>query len=164
MGTATAPFNLTVDTGVPSAPVISAAADNVGSIQTPLTSGQSTDDTTPTLSGTATANATVTIYENGQPVGTTLADGTGAWSFTPSTPLAAGSHTGPPRSPMPQGTSAPPRRFTLVVDSTAPTAPVISRRLTMGEHYRANHVRADDRRHRTAAGRNQRTVCHREYL
>ncbi|MGC0103819.1 Ig-like domain-containing protein, partial [Enterobacter asburiae] len=63
VGTATAPFNLTVDTGVPSAPVISTAGDNVGSIQTPLSSGQSTDDTTPTLNGTATANATVTVYE-----------------------------------------------------------------------------------------------------
>ncbi|AMJ69566.1 adhesin [Enterobacter cloacae] len=126
-GTATAPFNLTVDTGVPSAPVISAAADNVGSIQTPLTSGQSTDDTTPTLSGTATANATVTIYENGQPVGTALADGTGAWSFTPSTPLAAGSHTWTATVTDEAGNISPASPgFTLVVDTTAPTAPVIS--------------------------------------
>lgn len=127
VGTATAPFNLTVDTGVPSAPVISAAADNVGSIQTPLTSGQSTDDTTPTLSGTATANATVTIYENGQPVGTALADGTGAWSFTPSTPLAAGSHTWTATVTDAAGNISPASPgFTLVVDSTAPIAPVIS--------------------------------------
>ncbi|WP_236307894.1 BapA/Bap/LapF family large adhesin [Enterobacter bugandensis] len=127
VGTATAPFNLTVDTGVPSAPVISAAADNVGSIQTPLTSGQSTDDTTPTLSGTATANASVTIYENGQPVGTALADGTGAWSFTPSTPLAAGSHTWTATVTDAAGNISPASPgFTLVVDSTAPTAPVIS--------------------------------------
>ena len=105
-GSTTAPFNLTVDTGVPSAPVISTAADNVGSVQTPLSSGQSTDDTTPTLNGTATANATVTVYENGQPIGTALADGTGAWSFTPSTPLSSGRPTGPPPSPMPRGTSA----------------------------------------------------------
>ncbi|WP_150152838.1 BapA/Bap/LapF family large adhesin [Enterobacter bugandensis] len=130
VGTATAPFNLTVDTGVPSAPVISAAADNVGSIQTPLTSGQSTDDTTPTLSGTATANATVTIYENGQPVGTALADGTGAWSFTPSTPLAAGSHTWTATVTDAAGNISPASPgFTLVVDSTAPTAPVISQAL-----------------------------------
>lgn len=127
VGTATAPFNLTVDTGVPSAPVISAAADNVGSIQTPLTSGQSTDDTTPTLSGTATANTTVTIYENGQPVGTALADGTGAWSFTPSTPLAAGSHTWTATVTDAAGNISPASPgFTLVVDSTAPIAPVIS--------------------------------------
>ncbi|WP_116343803.1 BapA/Bap/LapF family large adhesin [Enterobacter cloacae] len=125
-GTATAPFNLTVDTGVPAAPVISAAADNVGSIQTPLTSGQSTDDTTPTLSGTATANATVTVYENGQPVGTALADGTGAWSFTPSAPLAAGSHTWTATVTDAAGNVSPASPgFTLVVDTTVPTAPVI---------------------------------------
>ncbi|OQD47688.1 adhesin [Enterobacter cancerogenus] len=126
-GSATAPFNLTVDTGVPSAPVISTAADNAGSVQAPLTSGQSTDDTTPTLNGTATANATVTIYENGQPVGTVLADGTGAWSFTPSAPLAAGSHTWTATVTDAAGniSSASPD-FTLIVDTTAPTAPVIS--------------------------------------
>ncbi|WP_210508362.1 Ig-like domain-containing protein, partial [Pantoea ananatis] len=88
-----APFNLTVDTAPPAAPAITTAGDNAGSVQTPLTSGQSTDDTTPTLTGTAAANATVTIYENGQSVGTALADGTGAWSFTPSSALSNGSHT-----------------------------------------------------------------------
>lgn len=125
-GTATAPFNLTVDTGVPSAPVISTAADNAGSVQAPLTSGQSTDDTTPTLNGTATANATVTIYENGQPVGTVLADGTGAWSFTPSAPLVAGSHTWTATVTDAAGNISPASPgFTLIVDTTAPTAPVI---------------------------------------
>ncbi|WP_190321870.1 Ig-like domain-containing protein, partial [Enterobacter hormaechei] len=77
-----------------------------------------------TLSGTATANATVTIYENGQPVGTALADGTGAWSFTPSTPLAAGSHTWTATVTDAAGNISPASPgFTLVVDSTAPTAP-----------------------------------------
>lgn len=126
-GSTTAPFNLTVDTGVPSAPVISTAADNVGSVQTPLSSGQSTDDTTPTLNGTATANATVTVYENGQPIGTALADGTGAWSFTPSTPLSSGSHTWTAIVTDAAGNVSPASPgFTLVVDTTAPNAPVIS--------------------------------------
>ncbi|MEE9658809.1 BapA/Bap/LapF family large adhesin [Enterobacter cloacae complex sp. CARB60] len=126
-GSTTTPFNLTVDTGVPSAPVISTAADNVGSIQTPLSSGQSTDDTTPTLNGTATANATVTVYENGQPVGTVQADGTGAWSFTPSTPLASGSHTWTATVTDAAGNVSPTSpTFTLIVDTAAPNAPVIS--------------------------------------
>ncbi|MEH3775584.1 Ig-like domain-containing protein [Enterobacter asburiae] len=126
-GTTTAPFNLTVDTGVPSAPVISAAGDNAGSIQSPLSSGQSTDDTTPTLNGTATANATVTVYENGQPVGTVQADGTGAWSFTPSTPLANGSHTWTATVTDAAGNVSPTSpNFTLIVDTAAPNAPVIS--------------------------------------
>ncbi|MBS7442560.1 BapA/Bap/LapF family large adhesin [Enterobacter sp. 120016] len=126
-GSTTTPFNLTVDTGVPSAPVISTAGDNAGSIQTPLTSGQSTDDTTPTLNGTATANATVTVYENGQPVGTVQADGTGAWSFTPSTPLANGSHTWTATVTDAAGNVSPTSpNFTLIVDTAAPNAPVIS--------------------------------------
>lgn len=126
-GSTTAPFNLTVDTAVPSAPVISTAGDNVGSIQTPLSSGQSTDDTTPTLNGTATANATVTIYENGQPVGTALADGTGAWSFTLSTPLVNGSHTWTATVTDAAGNISPTSPdFTLIVDTSAPNAPVIS--------------------------------------
>lgn len=58
----------------------------------PVASGQSTDDTTPTLNGTAAANATITIYENGQQVGTAVADANGVWSFTTGT-LANGSHT-----------------------------------------------------------------------
>ncbi|MEL4871182.1 BapA/Bap/LapF family large adhesin [Pantoea agglomerans] len=126
-GSTTAPFNLTVDTVAPSAPVISTAADNVGSIQTPLSSGQSTDDTTPTLNGTATANATVTVYENGQPVGTAQADGSGAWSFTPSTPLVNGSHTWTATATDAAGNISPASPgFTLIVDTLAPNAPVIS--------------------------------------
>lgn len=123
----TAPFNLTVDTIVPSAPAIATAADNVGSIQTPLSSGQSTDDTTPTLNGTAEANATITVYENGLPVGTAQADGTGAWSFTPSTPLSSGSHTWTATATDAAGNVGPASPgFTLIVDTTAPNAPVIS--------------------------------------
>lgn len=126
-GATTAPFNLTVDTGVPLAPVISTAGDNVGSIQTPLSSGQSTDDTTPTLNGTATANATVTVYENGQPVGTVQADGAGAWSFTPSAPLGNGSHTWTATVTDAAGNVSPTSPgFTLIVDTAAPNAPVIS--------------------------------------
>jgi VCBS repeat-containing protein len=126
-GATTAPFNLTVDTIAPSAPVISTAADNAGSVQTPLTSGQSTDDTTPTLTGTAAANATITIYENGQQVGTATANGSGAWSFTPSTPLANGSHTWTATATDAAGNVSPASPgFTLVVDTTVPNAPVIS--------------------------------------
>lgn len=126
-GATTAPFNLTVDTVAPSAPVISTAADNAGSVQAPLTSGQSTDDTTPTLTGTAAANATITIYENGQPVGTATANGSGAWSFTPSTPLANGSHTWTATATDAAGNVSPASSgFTLVVDTTPPNAPVIS--------------------------------------
>lgn len=126
-GSTSAPINLTVDTSAPTAPSILTASDNVGSVQTPLSSGQSTDDTTPTLSGTAAANATITVYQDGQQVGTAQADGSGAWSFTPSTALANGSHTWSVTATDAAGNVSPASPdFTLVVDTTAPNAPVIS--------------------------------------
>jgi hypothetical protein len=45
----------------------------------------------PAIKGTGEANAVVTIKEGTTTLGTTTADGTGAWSFTP-TDLAAGAH------------------------------------------------------------------------
>ncbi|MGY2299966.1 hypothetical protein ACW9H7_31220, partial [Pseudomonas yamanorum] len=70
---------------------IEQATDNVGPIQEPpLSSGSVTDDTTPTLSGraTATAGSTVNIYldgvllQAGVPV-----DGLGRWEYTVDPPL-----------------------------------------------------------------------------
>jgi hypothetical protein len=49
--------------------------------------------TTPTLTGTAEAGSTVKVYEGAALLGTTTADATGAWSFTPPTPLGHGVHT-----------------------------------------------------------------------
>ena len=81
-GVTSPPFNLTVDTSVPEAPVFTPATDDAGTVLGPVASGQSTDDTTPTLNGTAAANATITIYESGREVGTAVADANGVWSFT----------------------------------------------------------------------------------
>ncbi|MCS5452236.1 BapA/Bap/LapF family large adhesin [Enterobacter huaxiensis] len=125
-GSTSAAFNLTVDTGVPLAPTIATASDNVGTIQTPLTSGQTTDDTTPTLNGTAENNATITIYENGVVVGTTTANGSGAWSFTPPA-LTNGSHTWTATATDAAGNVSPASSgFTVIVDTTPPLAPVIT--------------------------------------
>ena len=38
------------------------------------------------LSGTAEANATVTVFDNGVQIGTTVAGALGGWTFTPTTP------------------------------------------------------------------------------
>ena len=55
-----------------------------------------TNDNTPTLSGKATANATISVFDGegeGAPLlGTTTADNDGNWSYTPSSPLADGDH------------------------------------------------------------------------
>lgn len=125
-GPTSAPFNLTVDTSVPVAPAFTPATDNVGTVLGPVASGQSTDDTTPTLNGTAAANASITIYENGQQVGTAVADANGVWSFTTGV-LTNGSHTWTATATDAAGNVSPASSgFTLVVDTTVPNAPVIT--------------------------------------
>ena len=55
-----------------------------------------TNDNTPTLSGKATANATISVFdgegENALLLGTTTTDLDGNWSYTPTSPLADGDH------------------------------------------------------------------------
>ena len=55
-----------------------------------------TNDNTPTLSGKATANATISVFdgegENAPLLGTTTTDADGNWSYTPTSPLADGDH------------------------------------------------------------------------
>ena len=81
---------ITVDTTLPSAPIILGAEDNVGTTGN-LYSGSSTDDSTPKLFGTAEANSEVTIYVDGVVVGTTNVDSTGHWNYTPN--LSIATHT-----------------------------------------------------------------------
>ncbi|ENV15860.1 SwmB domain-containing protein, partial [Acinetobacter guillouiae] len=75
---------------IPPAPIILGAQDDVGTTGN-LYSNSSTDDSTPTLFGTAEANSVVTIYVDGVAVGTTNVDGTGHWSYTPN--LSIATHT-----------------------------------------------------------------------
>lgn len=125
--TTTTSFELTVDTFAPSAPAIINATDNVGSILVPVTNGKTTDDTTPTLNGTAAANATVIIYENGAAVGTVQANASGDWSFTPGSALSNGSHTWTATATDTAGNvSVTSPGFTVIVDTIAPLAPVIT--------------------------------------
>ena len=55
-----------------------------------------TNDSTPTLVGKATSNATISIFdgegESAPLLGTTTADNDGNWSYTPNSPLADGDH------------------------------------------------------------------------
>ncbi|WP_162251940.1 Ig-like domain-containing protein, partial [Massilia sp. Root335] len=60
----------------------------------PVPDAAVTNDTTPTFSGTAEAGAKVKLYDTDGTtlLGTTTADGGGAWSITAST-LSQGAHT-----------------------------------------------------------------------
>ncbi|MFW0768382.1 Ig-like domain-containing protein, partial [Trabulsiella odontotermitis] len=85
-------FDLTVDTTAPGKPSIGSAIDDVGTVRDELQSGDVTDDANPTLKGDAEPGSRVDIYDNGDLIGSTIADENGAWSFTPTTPLPEGEH------------------------------------------------------------------------
>ncbi|KAF2375654.1 hemagglutinin, partial [Acinetobacter baylyi] len=70
--------------------------DDVGAIQGTISNSPDslTDDTRPTYSGTADASvATVKVYDNGAYLGSATVGTDGKWSFTPATPIGAGSHS-----------------------------------------------------------------------
>ncbi|MBP5959539.1 hypothetical protein ICA16_28105, partial [Pseudomonas anatoliensis] len=88
----TGQYPITVDTVAPGK-ADAELSDDVGAVQGPIVSGDTTDDNTPTFNGTAEANSTVIIYDHGAEIGRASADDDGNWSFTPSTPLAEGGHS-----------------------------------------------------------------------
>lgn len=55
--------------------------------------GQQVSDRTPTITGTGTPGATVTVTVDGQSIGTALVDASGQWSLAPSSDLSCGQHT-----------------------------------------------------------------------
>ncbi len=113
-----------VDKSAPAVPAIGSASDNMGSVQGPLASGGVTDDTTPTLTGSgATPGDVIKVYDNASPIGSTTVQPDGTWSFTPTTPLAEGSHRLTTTAVDPAGNESPPSgAFTVNVDTTAPAA------------------------------------------
>ncbi|HHM8905484.1 Ig-like domain-containing protein [Pseudomonas aeruginosa] len=77
-----------------------------------------------TLSGTAEPGATVTLTDgNGNPIGQVTADGSGNWTFTPSTPIANGTVVNVVAQDA-AGNSSP--GASVTVDSQAPAAPVLN--------------------------------------
>ncbi|MFC4763107.1 Ig-like domain-containing protein [Dyella koreensis] len=88
-------YVINIDTAqVPApAPVIGNVYDDAGNHQGGVQSGGFTDDNRPQLQGTAAADSLVTIYDNGNPVGTTHANEQGVWTFTPDAALSDGTHS-----------------------------------------------------------------------
>ena len=74
-------YAINIDTTPPSV-LIRQVADNVGAINDPLSNPGRTDDTAPTISGTTEAGALVTIYDNGEAIGSIASDTQGNWSFS----------------------------------------------------------------------------------
>ncbi|MBU9186235.1 Ig-like domain-containing protein [Burkholderia gladioli] len=81
-----------------------------------LQSGQPTSDVTPEIRGRATPDSLVTIFADGVALGSVQAASDGSWSFSPSHPLADGTH----RITASSGTSRHSWAFDLVVDTEPP--------------------------------------------
>ncbi|HEQ2178072.1 TPA: BapA prefix-like domain-containing protein, partial [Pseudomonas aeruginosa] len=77
-----------------------------------------------TLSGTAEPGSSVTLTDgNGNPIGQVTADGSGNWTYTPSTPIANGTVVNVVAQDA-AGNSSP--GASVTVDSQAPAAPVLN--------------------------------------
>ncbi|MFF6635117.1 Ig-like domain-containing protein, partial [Pseudomonas aeruginosa] len=104
-GNTSGPASVTVDAIAPPAPVINPSNGVV-------------------ISGTAEAGATVILTDgNGNPIGQVTADGSGNWSFTPTTPLPNGTVVNATATDASGNTSA---GSSVTVDSVAPATPVIN--------------------------------------
>ncbi|MCO2280670.1 BapA prefix-like domain-containing protein [Pseudomonas aeruginosa] len=104
-GNTSAGSSVTVDSVAPATPVINPSNGT-------------------TLSGTAEPGATVTLTDgNGNPIGQVTADGSGNWSFTPSTPLADGTVVNATATDPAGNTSG---QGSTTVDGVAPTTPTVN--------------------------------------
>ena len=108
----------TAPPATPAVPTLAAASDTGVSATDGIT-----NDTTPTLTGTAEAKSTITLYDGTTKVGTAIAGATGAYSITASA-LANGSHSLTVTATDAAGNvSAASPAVAIVVDTTAPLAP-----------------------------------------
>ena len=123
-----APWSVVVDLTAPTVPTLDTVSDNVpGGVTGNLTSGQATNDNTPTISGTGQAGSTIYIMNNGTQLGTTTVDVNGNWSFTPTTPLDDGSYSLRAYATDAAGNaSANSSVFAFTVDTAGPGVPVVT--------------------------------------
>lgn len=115
-------FNAT-NSGYPGVPVIVSIMDDFAPSTGPLSNNQATNDNTPTLSGTADANSTVTIYDNGTIIDSVLADGNGNWTWTSSSPLSDELHAFSATATNQSGTGGMSPAFNINIDTQPPSAP-----------------------------------------
>ena len=86
---------------------------------------QITDAAVLTLTGTATANSTVAVYDGATLLGSVTANGSGAWSYNTPT-LANGTHSFTATDTVSGTTSSASPTLAVTVDTHTPTVPVIS--------------------------------------
>ncbi|WP_288342537.1 Calx-beta domain-containing protein [uncultured Roseivirga sp.] len=114
-----------LDTTAPVAPIVTSVSDDTGSSD----SDGITSDNTPSVNGTAEANATVEVFVGGTSVGTTTADGSGDWTlaYTGTNPLTDGTIAVTANATDAAGnTGATSTAVNVTIDTTAPAAATFS--------------------------------------
>ena len=103
-------------------------SDDVGTVQGKVAHGETTDDETPTISGSgATPGDTIEILDAAKVIGSATVDVFGNWTFTPSKQLAKGSHSFSARPIDPSGNVGTETAVvTIVIDIEAPVAPLLT--------------------------------------
>jgi Bacterial Ig-like domain/Tryptophan-rich Synechocystis species C-terminal domain/Right handed beta helix region len=117
-GLSPAPAGSGSPTSSPDAPTIASFSNDTG-----IAGDHVTSDSTPTLTGKAVANSTVTVFDGAQKLGTVTANSSGAWSYT-SAKLADGSHSFTVTATVSGTTGAASAALAVKIDTTAPAAPV----------------------------------------
>ncbi|MEW6758977.1 MAG: Ig-like domain-containing protein, partial [Acidobacteriota bacterium] len=114
----------TVDTTPPAAPVVASISTDTGT----SSSDGITSDNTLVFSGTAEAGSTVHVFLDGAEIGTTVADGSGTWSFDyTGTTLADGPYSVTATAEDGAGNTSPASApFAVLVDTADPAAPAVT--------------------------------------
>ena len=136
-------LSVTIDTAAPVTPSVPdlAVASDSGASDTDNT----TNVTKPTFTGTAEANATVTLFDGATSVGSGQADANGLWSVTTGA-LAAGDHAiSAKATDLAGNVSAASGALSVTIDTTAPVGP--ARLTSRRRRTAARRIRQYDQRH-----------------
>src|SRR6185369_7846641 len=120
---ASSAYVLNIDTTKPNAPVIS-VSDNVNPVPGNVPNNGYTNDTTPTLSGTVEAYSTVIIKEGATQLTSITTDGTGSWSYTPSSLADGSTHNYTVTATDRAGNISDPSTHRVYIDTTTPSASI----------------------------------------
>ncbi len=117
-------FGITIDTVAPNAPAVTTISDDNGS----SASDAITSDNTLVFSGTAEANSSIEVFLDGTSLGVIVTNGTGVWSYDyTGTALADGPYIITAQATDLAGNSSPVSSdFPFTIDTSAPTAPVVT--------------------------------------
>jgi hypothetical protein len=121
---ASLPYTVVIDATPPQAPSISSVIDDVIPMSGNVIHGGSTNDATPTVTGSADPGALVSLKSGSTVLGTATADSFGLWSIT-SANLVDGPYTLVVSVVDAAGNVANSPSFPLTVDTVAPAIPVI---------------------------------------